>query len=47
MKFKGLCHDCFSSGVKTELDSNGLPQCISCREELLATKRKEAKERER
>ena len=45
MNFVGLCHDCKSSGVKTELDKNGLPICLSCREELAATKRKELKEK--
>jgi len=38
----GLCHDCYSSGIKIELDTSGLPICLSCREELAATKRKEA-----
>lgn len=42
---QGLCHDCKSSNLETELDDNGLPICLSCREELLATKRKEEKER--
>jgi len=41
----GLCHDCKSSNVDTKLDSNGLPQCLSCREELAAIKRKEANEK--
>lgn len=41
----GLCHTCFSSGIKTELDEFKKPFCISCREELLAIKRKEEKER--
>lgn len=41
MSFVGLCHDCKSSGVKTELDKNGLPICVSCREELAATKRQQ------
>jgi len=42
---KGLCHDCFSSGIPIELDEFGKPICISCREELAATKRKEKNER--
>ena len=45
MNFLGLCHDCKSSGVKTELDKNSLPICVSCREELAAIKRKEANEK--
>ena len=41
----GLCHDCKSSGMKIELDTFGKPICISCKEELAATKRKEVKEK--
>ena len=41
---KGLCHDCKSSNVDTILDVFGSPQCLSCREELAANKRKEANE---
>lgn len=43
---KGLCHTCNSSNVKTELDEFKKPICISCKEELAATKRKQEKERE-
>ena len=42
---KGLCHTCYSSNVKTTLDEHSKPNCISCREELAATRRKEANER--
>jgi len=42
---KGLCHDCKSSGVDTKLDTFGKPICLSCREELAATKRKLEKEK--
>lgn len=44
---KGLCHDCNSSGMEIELDKLSKPICVSCREELAATKRKLEKERER
>ena len=43
---RGLCHDCKSSNVSIELDEFAKPICLSCREELLAIKRKEEKERE-
>ncbi len=38
----GLCHDCKSSNVETELDEFSKPICLSCREELAAIKRKES-----
>jgi hypothetical protein len=41
----GLCHSCYSSGITNELDQNSVPICISYREELAATKRKEVNER--
>lgn len=44
MSFTGLCHDCKSSGVETELDEFKKPICLSCREELAVIRRKEAKE---
>ncbi len=42
----GLCHNCKSSNVPIELDEFSKPICLSCREELLAIKRKEENERE-
>ena len=45
MSFIGLCHDCKSSGVKTELDEFKKPICLSCREELASIKRKEDNKR--
>ena len=27
----GLCHSCWASNVDTEFDSNGSPECSSCR----------------
>ena len=43
---QGLCHNCKSSNVPIELDEFSKPICVSCREELAATRRKEDKERE-
>jgi hypothetical protein len=31
---KGLCHRCYASNVKLELDENKLPICIKCRDPL-------------
>lgn len=43
--FVGLCHSCNVCNIKTELDEFSKPCCISCREELAATRRKKANEK--
>ncbi len=31
---KGLCHRCHASNVELEIDENGFPTCIKCRDPL-------------
>ena len=31
---RGLCHRCHSSNMELEIDENGFPMCIKCRDPL-------------